>query len=129
MRNDLIFDTRPLAKGGIRRVHHPLGRRVECVSGALWVTQDGDPRDIVLSPGDSFAFDQRGDALISALDDARFLLLEDLRAGRRTDASYWIGPFRASGSGSATTAMPSSRSASASSLEARPRMPRSSTSP
>ena len=76
MRNDLMFDSRPLAKGQIRRVHRSLGHRVECVSGALWVTQDGDPRDIVLTPGDSFAFDQRGDALISALDDARFLLLE-----------------------------------------------------
>ena len=76
MRNDLIFDTRPLAKGRIRRVHHPLGQRVECVSGALWVTQDGDPRDIVLNAGESFAFDQRGDALISALDDSRFLLVE-----------------------------------------------------
>ena len=76
MRNDLMFDSLPLAKGRIRRVRRPLGRRVECVTGALWVTQDGDPRDIVLSPGDSFVFDQRGDALISALDDARLLLLE-----------------------------------------------------
>lgn len=76
MRNDLIFDTRPLAKGRIRRVHHPLGQRIECVSGTLWVTQDGDPRDIVLAAGESFAFDRRGDALVSALDDARFLLLE-----------------------------------------------------
>ena len=76
MRNDLMFDSRTLDKGRIRRVHRPLGRRIECVSGALWVTQDGDPRDIVLAPGDSFAFDQRGDALISALDDSRFLLLE-----------------------------------------------------
>jgi len=76
MRNDLIFDTRPLAKGRIRRVHEPLGRRIECVTGSLWVTQDGDPRDIVLAAGESFAFDHRGDALISALDDASFVLLE-----------------------------------------------------
>ena len=76
MRNDLMLDTRTLAKGCIRRVRHPIGRKVECVSGTLWITQDGDRRDIVLSPGDSFAFDQRGDALISALDDSRFLLLE-----------------------------------------------------
>jgi hypothetical protein len=76
MRNDLFLDTRLLAKGRIRRIQRPLGRRVECVSGSLWITQDGDPRDIVLAPGESFAFDHKGDALISALDDASFLLLE-----------------------------------------------------
>lgn len=76
MRNDLMLDSRTLAKGRIRRVHRALGHRVECVTGMLWVTQDGDPRDIILAPGDSFAFDHRGDALVSALDDARYLLLE-----------------------------------------------------
>ena len=76
MRNDLMLDSKTLAKGRIRRVHRPLGRRVECVTGTLWVTQDGDLRDIILAPGDAFAFDQRGDALISALDDSRFLLLD-----------------------------------------------------
>jgi hypothetical protein len=81
MDNDLMFDSKVLGKGRIRRVHYPLGQRVECVTGALWVTQDGDPRDIVLAPGDSFDFDHRGDALISALDDSRFLLLESCRPG------------------------------------------------
>ena len=76
MRNDLLLDSKVLAKGRIRRVHRPLGQRVECLTGALWLTQDGDPRDIVLAPGESFAFDQRGDALFSALDDSRFLLLD-----------------------------------------------------
>ena len=76
MRNDLIFDAHPLTKGRIRRVHSALGQRIECVSGTLWVTQDGDPRDIVLGAGESFAFDHRGDALVSALDDSRFVLLE-----------------------------------------------------
>ncbi len=76
MRNDLMLDSRTLAKGRIRRVPHALGHRVECVTGVLWITQDGDPRDIVLEPGGTFTFDMRGDALISALDDSRFLLLE-----------------------------------------------------
>ncbi len=76
MRNDLMLDSRALDKGRIRRVHHALGQRVECVSGTLWITQDGGLRDIVLTAGDSFSFDRRGDALISALDDSRFLLLE-----------------------------------------------------
>ena len=78
MNNDLNLDTRTLGKGRIRRIHEtrPFGHRIECLSGALWITQDGDSRDIVLAPGDSFSFDRTGDALISALDDSRFLLLE-----------------------------------------------------
>ena len=78
MNNELNLDARTLGKGRIRRIHEsrPYGHRVECLSGALWITQDGDSRDIVLAPGDSFSFDRVGDALISALDDSRFLLLE-----------------------------------------------------
>ena len=76
MSNDLIFGTRRLAKGRIRRVAQPLGRRVECVSGVLWVTQDGDPRDIVLEPGRGVRLRSADGALISALDDSRYLLLD-----------------------------------------------------
>jgi hypothetical protein len=78
MNNELNLDARTLGKGRIRRIHEarPYAHRIECLSGALWITQDGDSRDIVLAPGDSFSFDRVGDALISALDDSRFLLLE-----------------------------------------------------
>ena len=78
MNNDLNLDSRTLGKGRIRRIHasRPFGHRIECLTGALWITQDGDRRDIVLAPGDSFSFDRVGDALISALEDSRFLLLE-----------------------------------------------------
>jgi hypothetical protein len=76
MNNDLISGTRVLGKGRIRRVHAQEGRRVELLSGALWITQDGDRRDIVLAPGEAFAFDRRGDALLSAFADSRYLLLD-----------------------------------------------------
>ncbi|MGZ5206163.1 MAG: DUF2917 domain-containing protein [Caldimonas sp.] len=76
MINDLVLGSLPLDKGRIRHVRRGLGRRVECLSGVLWITQDGDLRDIVLEPGEAFAFDQPGDAWISALADSRFLLLE-----------------------------------------------------
>ena len=76
MINDLQLGARALVKGAIRRVHTPHGRRVECLSGVLWVTQDGDRRDVVLEPGESFDFDREGDALLSAFADSRYLLLE-----------------------------------------------------
>ena len=76
MNQDLINGSRSLDKGRIRRVHADKGRRVECLSGSLWITQDGDPRDIVLGAGEAFDFDRRGDALLSAFDDSRYLVLD-----------------------------------------------------
>lgn len=36
---------------------------VRCTRGRIWITQDGDPRDVVLEPGDSYTAD-RGDRLL-----------------------------------------------------------------
>ena len=76
MNQDLINGTRSLDKGRIRHVHAKKGRRVECVTGSIWITQDGDLRDVVLGPGEAFAFDRRGDALLSAFADSRYLVLD-----------------------------------------------------
>jgi hypothetical protein len=76
MNHDLINGARPLDKGRVRHVRVAPGRRVECLSGSIWITQDGDPRDIVLAAGEAFDFDRRGDALLSAFADSRYLLLE-----------------------------------------------------
>ena len=76
MNQDLLHGARTISKGAIRHVHAENGRRVEVVSGAIWITQDGDPRDIVLESGDGFAFDRNGDALLSAFADSRYLVLD-----------------------------------------------------
>ena len=76
MNNELINGTRLLGKGHIRHVRGDKGRRVELLSGSLWITQDGDLRDVVLGPGEAFDFDRRGDALLSAFADSRYLLLD-----------------------------------------------------
>ena len=43
---------------------------------SIWITQDGDLRDIVLEAGEAFDFDRGGDALLSAFADSRYLLLD-----------------------------------------------------
>ena len=76
MNNDFLAGASSITKGHIRRVGQPLGRRVECLSGVIWVTQDGDLRDIILEPGEGFDFDHSEGVLISALADSRYLLLD-----------------------------------------------------
>ena len=76
MNNDLVNGARLLGKGHIRHVRGDKGRRVELLSGSLWITQDGDLRDVILAAGEAFDFDRRGDALLSAFADSRYLLLD-----------------------------------------------------
>ena len=78
MNNDLILGAHVLAKTRVRRVPASRGRRVECLTGCLWITQDGDPRDVVLKAGEAFEFDRNG-AILSALDDSRYVLLDACR--------------------------------------------------
>lgn len=76
MNQDLLTGARTLGKGKIRHLNAESGRRVEVLSGSIWITQDGDLRDIVLASGEAFDFDRAGDALLSAFDDSRYLVLD-----------------------------------------------------
>jgi hypothetical protein len=58
-----------LAGDNHARMQDALGWRVTAANGALWITQDGDMRDVVLAAGESFAFD-RPAALVSAFGTA-----------------------------------------------------------
>jgi uncharacterized protein (AIM24 family) len=42
------------------------GRTVKCVSGSVWLTMEGDRRDVVLNPGASFVVDRDGLTLLAA---------------------------------------------------------------
>ena len=52
------------ADGMELRVHH----------GCVWLTQDGDTRDIVIGPGQAFRLDRDGRAVIEVLRDAEISL-------------------------------------------------------
>jgi|OpeIllAssembly_1097287.scaffolds.fasta_scaffold169361_2 hypothetical protein len=53
--------------------------RVDCDDGTLWITEDGDPRDIVLQAGESWTGGCRATVLIHALQPSLVRLAD---AGR-----------------------------------------------
>jgi hypothetical protein len=62
------FVDRPirLNTGQLLDISDGEGFTVECLEGAVWITQSNDPRDIVLNAGQSFVLDKPGLALVCA---------------------------------------------------------------
>ncbi|MBI1891202.1 MAG: DUF2917 domain-containing protein [Burkholderiales bacterium] len=56
------------------RLQDARGWQIKSVNGTVWLTQEGDSRDIVLRKGQSFVLDRDGTALLSALNDADLCL-------------------------------------------------------
>ena len=48
--------------------------RILCTAGCLWLTVDGDPRDVILEAGDSFEEARPRRALLYAMEPATFVL-------------------------------------------------------
>ena len=77
MHIDLKLAATALQRGQLQRVHDARGRVVLCLHGTLWMTQDGDTRDVVLEAGDEARIDRDGLTLLHALSDARYVLSDD----------------------------------------------------
>jgi len=60
----------PLARGSVHRIENAKGTEVFCLRGTVWLTQERDPRDIILGSGQSFVLDRKGTAVVYALRDA-----------------------------------------------------------
>ena len=63
-----------LLPGRVTRLHLRAGTRLRGVRGTAWLTADGDPRDIVLEPGQQFRRDSRAGTIVYALEPARLTL-------------------------------------------------------
>lgn len=55
-----------LNTGELLDINDGEGLTVECLEGAVWITQSNDPRDVVLNAGQSFVLDKPGLALVCA---------------------------------------------------------------
>jgi hypothetical protein len=56
-----------IAPGNVARIEEASGAWIHVWDGALWITQEGDPRDYCVNPGDSFEIKRDGLVLVSAL--------------------------------------------------------------
>ncbi len=67
----MLINTRlarlPLSLGRFARLHKARACRVTALHGSAWITIDNDPRDIVLSPGETFVVDTDACLLVSPL--------------------------------------------------------------
>lgn len=65
-----------IARDGILEIKHGAGMTLECLEGSVWVTLDGDMRDVILDAGHAFHVDREQRILIQALDSARVRLVQ-----------------------------------------------------
>ena len=74
MQIDISSSTITLAPAGLLAVQDGAGTRVLCRSGTLWVTQEGEVRDSILSAGEILTIRKPGRTVISALEAASLAL-------------------------------------------------------
>jgi hypothetical protein len=55
------------------RIERPGGMFVECLSGTVWITHDGQPKDLVLEAGEHYQVRSDAVMLVHAMSDARVL--------------------------------------------------------
>lgn len=75
MRDDLMHSTEVLPRGAMRPIADGRGLVLLCLDGHLWLTQEGDTRDIVLDPGQTARIERDGLTIVQALSHARLQLL------------------------------------------------------
>jgi Protein of unknown function (DUF2917) len=76
MEQDFAQSLTRLARDEMLRVRHASGRCIVVFSGMAWVTQEGDPRDRLLTSGETFTLDRSGVALIHALEPTSLVVLD-----------------------------------------------------
>lgn len=87
MDNELRHPLTDLKAGSLLRVCDGRGRAIVVFEGQVWITQDDDQRDFVLTSGESFSVDRPGLTLVEALRDSKLLLVDALPSG--TPAPDW----------------------------------------
>ena len=57
-----------IGKGCIVAFRQPAGMTVSCAHGCLWITHDGELRDVVISSGETYASDSASRMLVYGVE-------------------------------------------------------------
>jgi len=81
----------PMPHAAVRRFASPLGLRLSCVRGDLWITVDGEPEDHVLAAGESFEPTSTRRVIVYALQPA-VLRVQPVTSGARPRSVWQADP-------------------------------------
>ena len=79
-----------LAGGQTVGLHDQRGAQIEVLDGDLWVTQEGDRRDVVLHHGERFEVERRGTTVLHALTPAEIRVAPKRRRAWRARGRRWL---------------------------------------
>ena len=83
-----------LAKDQTLSLPDAAGVRVASQSGTVWITQDGDPRDIVLAPGESVVLERSTPTIVQAFEAALITIADPAPVRRAASGGGWFGRLR-----------------------------------
>ena len=71
-----VLDIKPvrLPARTVHCIEGAKGLQVTAVAGTVWLTQPKDPRDVILTRGQSFILDRKGRTVVYALKDAAIVV-------------------------------------------------------
>ena len=73
-----------LAADQFLKLEGAVGVRISSRRGTVWITQDGDLRDVVLRPGEAFVIEREGPSIVQALEPAELAIVEPKQASPGT---------------------------------------------
>lgn len=76
MDSNLRYAVTEIGRGHYLRLSDVAGRSIAVFRGRVWITQEGDRRDVFAGPGDTFHVDRPGLVLVEALEHASLIVLE-----------------------------------------------------
>jgi len=83
-----------MAKDQTLNLPHAAGVRIASQSGTVWITQDGDLRDIVLSAGESVVLERTTPTIVQAFEPALITIADPVKAARRQYDGGWLARLR-----------------------------------